>query len=49
MRSKKKNPQFLQSPDTGKQHMLNPELEGNSFFWDGGKIGILLLTSHFLS
>ena len=43
MRSKKKNPQFLQSPDTGKQHMLNPELEGNSFFWDGGKIGVLLL------
>ncbi len=39
----KKNPQFLKSPDTGEHHLLNPELDGDSFFWDGGKIGVLLL------
>ena len=39
----KKSPQFLKSPDTGEHHLLNSELEGDSFFWDGGKIGVLLL------
>ena len=43
MRNNKKNPQFLKSPDTGEHHLLNPELEGDSFFWDGGEIGVLLL------
>jgi len=43
MRNKKKNPQFLKLPDTGEHHLLNPELEGDSFFWDGGEIGVLLL------
>jgi len=43
MSNKNKNPEFLRSTDTGYLPLLNPEMEGGSFFWNGGKIGVLLL------
>ena len=43
MSNKNKNHEFLKSTGTGDIPLLNPEMEGGSFFWNGGEIGVLLI------
>ena len=43
MSEKNLNPESLKSPGIGDTTLVNPELKGGSFFWEGGDIGVLLL------
>jgi len=43
MNNKNKNPESLGSTGSGDLPLLNPEMEGGSFFWNAGETGILLL------
>jgi len=43
MSNDNQKPEFLSSKDSVKFPLFNPEMEGGSFFWNGGEVGILLL------
>ena len=43
MKRKNTDSELSKSAKTEEDFILNPELEGGSFFWRGGETGVLLL------
>ena len=43
MKRKNTDSELLKSVNAEENFILNPELEGGSFFWKGGETGVLLL------
>ena len=43
MKRKNRNTELSKSAKVEEGFILNPELEGGSFFWKGGETGVLLL------